>query len=121
MIDMQEIDNTIRELENGELTFDSCRKLASLYIIKDFNTEKPVQETEVIKELNDILPRYRIYCDVKRQYELGNTIKENIIKETRLVCKEISEFLITLYANTNTQEERNELKNLIQTINKQWQ
>ena len=35
MLNIAEIENTIQELENGNTTFDSCIKLASLYIVRE--------------------------------------------------------------------------------------
>ena len=48
-MNVSEITNTIIELENGDTTFASCEKLASLYIVRDH-----LSTDEVITEYNDI-------------------------------------------------------------------
>ena len=73
MLDMNEIYNTIEDLENENLTFDICTKLASLYILREYN--KPADE--VITEYNDILPSYRKFCDIKRGYQLSEISLHN--------------------------------------------
>ena len=35
MLNLQEIENTIEELEQGATTFDTCLKLSALYIVRD--------------------------------------------------------------------------------------
>ena len=35
MLNLHEIEQAIRELENSSMTYNSCMKLASLYIIRD--------------------------------------------------------------------------------------
>ena len=110
MLELDEINNTITELENGPTTFDSCIKLASLYIVLEHFTGKqddpPDACTMVKKELSDILPHYEAYCDIKRKYQLGQIGKEQVIRSIQVVCKEISEFITTLYNHTDMPEER---------------
>lgn len=115
MLDMQEIDNTIEQLENGTTTFDNCLKLASLYIVrehlKDANlTAVHHPETgdndEVVKELNDIFPQYHEYIETKRMYQLKQTTEEAVLQKLGYVCKELEEFVSTLYSSTESPEER---------------
>ena len=101
MLDIQQITDTISELEQGDTTFDNCIKLASLYMVRD-NYPTDV----IVEELDDILPQYKRYCDIKKEYQLGNTSKDNVIVAMDKVCKEIKEFLNTLYSYTDIQEER---------------
>ena len=119
-MDLYLIDSTIDELEQGETTFANCEKLASLYIIKEhFKQYPPVLRglyDEIEDELNDIAPQYRTYCEIKREYQLGKTTKEAVIKSIKGVCKEIEEFLQLLYSNTDMPEEREQLKLLINKI-----
>ena len=35
MINLREVEETIKDLENGAATYNNCMKLASLYIIRD--------------------------------------------------------------------------------------
>ena len=113
MLDLQMIDNTIEELENGDTNFMNCQKLASLYIIKQFN-QQPTHEVET--ELNDILPSYRQYQEVKRHYQLGEVSDIQIINSLNAVCKEISEFLHILYSSTDTQIERDTIVSMIKKL-----
>lgn len=119
-MDLYLIDSTIDELEQGETTFANCEKLASLYIIKEHFKQYPLVlrglYDEVEDELNDIAPQYKSYCEIKREYQLGKTTKEAVIKSIKGVCKEIEEFLQILYSNTDMPEEREQLKLCINKI-----
>ena len=109
MLDIEEIHNTIAELENGPTTFDTCLKLASLYIVRDrFKVELSNTEpvNNVRKELSDILPHYETYCDTKRKYQLGQIGQDQVKMSIQVVCKEILEFITTLYNSTDMPEER---------------
>lgn len=47
MLDMKEIDAEIKKLENCNLTYSVCQKLANMYIIKDhWEARKPVVTEE---------------------------------------------------------------------------
>ena len=65
------------------------------------------------RELNDILHQYREYCAVKRQYQLGRATDELVVASMRLVCKEVKEFLLILYQNTDTKIERNMIRRML--------
>lgn len=119
-MDMYMIDSTIDELEQSETNFSNCDKLAMLYIIKDhYKKYPPVSRglyDEVEEELNDIAPQYKKYCELKRDYQLGNIQKDAVLHSLKLVTIEIKEFITILYNNTDMKEERDELKNMITTI-----
>ena len=107
-MNVSEITNTIIELENGDTTFASCEKLASLYIVRDH-----LSADEVIAEYNDILPSDRDYCIDKAEYQKGNKTKEFIVSSINNVCKETNEFLFRLYCNTDMTEERIVIKDML--------
>ena len=111
MLDIQQITDTINELEQGDTTFDNCIKLSSLYIVRD-----NFKSDETTNELDDILPQYRKYCEVKREYQLGNTSKDNVIVAMDRVCKEITEFINSLYSHTDMQEERDLLSSYLKSV-----
>lgn len=119
-MDMYMIDSTIDELEQSETNFSNCDKLAMLYIIKDhYKKYPPVSRglyDEVEEELNDIAPQYKKYCELKRDYQLGNIQKDAVLHSLKLVTIEIKEFITILYNNTDMKEERDELKSMINTI-----
>lgn len=124
MLDMQEIENTITELENSSTTFDTCMKLASLYIIKQHHgggylpavTSESAMNNQVEKEIQDILPSYQNYCRVKRDYQMHLLPKESVEYCMKDVCREIQEFVQLLYSSTDIPEERDILKQTVEHI-----
>lgn len=114
MLDLEEIDKTIQELENGETNFGTCQKLSYLYIVREHLTEN----NAVIAEYNDILPSYSKYCEIKRRFQL-NELPDTAIQPAILaVCKEVKEFLLILYNNTDTENERELLQEMLNsTVN----
>lgn len=106
-MDLREITDTIEELENGDTTFDSCIKLSALYNVRD----KLKSDTE--KELNDILPQFRMYVAVKRKYQLRELTKEDLIFAMKSMCRDVEEFISTLYQNTELEEERELIKTML--------
>lgn len=107
MLDLTEIKNTIEELENAPTTFANCQKLVSLYIVLNhINTQEKQNEDTVIQEYSDILPAYTEFCKIKKQYQLNQTSIETVTTGIKDVCKEIYEFLQTLYNNSDIAEER---------------
>ena len=122
MLNLEEINNTIEQLENGDTTFDACIKLASLYTVKEHISNNTIKSVDnVIDELNDILPAYTYYKEVKREYQLGNASETAIIKQINSVCKEISEFISTLYSGTDMLEERNIIIFMLSELAKRYQ
>ena len=113
MLDLTEIKNTIDELENGATTFDNCLKLASLYIVQNEHTKRQAETEPVEVELSDILPQYKTYCRIKRKYQLHEASEDAVQSAMKEVCKEIYEFVHTLYSSTDMQAERDSIKNLI--------
>lgn len=114
MINLNEIENTIKELEEGQTTFANCQKLANLYIVKEhLQPTKYTEKNTVIKEYNDILPMYSKYCDIKRKYQMKELTEEALTEAIQKVSREIKEFIKTLYANVETQNEKQILTNMI--------
>lgn len=116
MLDIELIDSTIHELEEEETNFANCQKLASLYTVKKFYEEEHPTQQKVEVELNDILPQYRKYCEVKRHYQLKEATDQQVLDSLKEVCKEIREFFHTLYSSTDMQEEREQLDMLIKSL-----
>lgn len=114
MLNLNDINETIKDLEtNASTTFDTCNKLASLYIVRN-NMQNVVDDTE--KELSDILPRYKSYCEIKKDYQLGRTTEQAVYKAMDEVGREIKEFIHILYSNTDTKAERQILKETINEL-----
>lgn len=121
MLNLDEIQNTIEELENGATTFENCRNLASLYIVDKIYRERHEKQTnavsdDVATELGDILPQYHLYCEVKRKYQLHELTREAVVLAISDVCIEIKEFIQSLYSHTDMPEERDQLKKLVKDL-----
>lgn len=111
MLDMQEVSNTIQELEQGPTTFENCRKLAVLYIVQQHykkanSADCSGLQDEIVTEYKDILPSYTKYCEAKKKFQLLEVPKEKVLHDLEGLCKEIQEFLYLLYTNTDSPEER---------------
>ena len=118
MLNLEEINNTIEQLENGDTTFDNCIKLASLYIVRD-NLQKSIKSLDndvIIQEYNDILPEYKKYADIKRKYQLGELSEKAVQRSVKELCTEIEEFIHILYSSTNTIEERQCIVNMCESL-----
>lgn len=117
-MDINAIIDNIEELENASTTVDNVKELASLYIVrKNYkNGNLPEYHNKSTKELEDILPQYSKYIEIKRQYQLGNVSEQAVRKAIRRVCKEIFEFINTLYSCTDMKDERDCIRNLISTL-----
>lgn len=113
------INNAIEALQTQETTVNSVQELAALYIVKDHleNAEKTANSA-VENELHDILPAYRKYCDIKRKFQLGESVEKAVESSISMLCKEIDEFIHKLYSNTDTSIERRHIKNLISDLNR---
>ena len=111
MLDLALIENTIQELENSDTTFNNCEKLASLYIVREHLQDANLtvvnkSEKEIIDELNDILPSYSMYCKKKREYQMNKLGADVVLQSLQEICREILEFIHTLYSGTDMPEER---------------
>lgn len=113
MIDLNEVNNTIVELQRGETTFDSCQKLASLFIVRDY-----LNSDGVITEYHDILPSYSKYVDCKRKYQLNLDSIEHVENAFRTLLQEIYEFLDILYVSTENTQERAFIMSTIERFKK---
>lgn len=109
-MDIKEINELIQELENSDTTYTNAMDLASLYTVRD-------NINEVAEELDDILPSYNIYCTLKRKYQMHEISLPPVTQQLNRVCEEIIELILTMYSNTDTPEEREILKNMINKIN----
>ena len=125
MLNLDQINDTIAELENSATTFDTCLKLASLYIVREHQnnvvetkvpSESPAQIDQVESELADVLPYYRKYCEVKRAWQMQNADQEHVIQGMERVCNEIREFVQTLYSGTSSSSERLCIKEMCSSL-----
>lgn len=115
MMNISTINELIDELENGETSLSNVRNLSALYNVRAYLLgSKKFDRTA--KELNDILPSYLNYIDVKRRYQLKKITETGVLLQLGNVCKEINEFIHTLYSGTDTPEERKVIKDLINSF-----
>ena len=116
-MNLKEVNEAINELLNGPLTLSNARNLSALIVVQSYLQNAVQSKPDSLEqELNDILPRYKEYCEVKRDYQLGKIPKDDIIISMRRVCKEVNEFLLSLYENTETAEERTMLKTMLKDV-----
>ncbi len=116
-MNIEEIKSSIEELEKDDLTLSNVRNLASLYIIYN-NLEKSVRsqieasesilnnKNSIENELNDILPAYTRYKNVKIQYQLHQLPDDALVPAMKLLVQELEEFILILYNNTHLRKER---------------
>ena len=107
MLDLQDVNSSIKALENGDTTYENCEKLASLYIIRQyFNKPLKSNGNAMENEYKDILPQYHKYIELKRRYQLGEVNEKAVENSIKKVCTEIVEFLRTFYQCIDTPQER---------------
>ena len=119
MLDINEINGTIKQLEDGETTFSNCNKLAVLYTVRDYMTGKsaaPELSNEVTEELSDILPCYKTYHEAKEKYRLREIAEQPVIVAMNQLCREIKEFMLSLYKGADTDDEKNQLKQMVKEV-----
>lgn len=114
MLNVAEINNTIDELEHGSTTFDTCNKLASLYIVREHIGKRDMVE----QEYQDILPQYRRYVAIKKQYQKGELSEKSVEDSINLVCRELQEFIQTMYSCTDMEVERNAIFTMVEQLQK---
>lgn len=115
-MNLSSINDMIDELEQSETSLSNIRNLSALYTVKNNLLNNTTYNDKTTKELNDILPSYIKYIDIKRKYQMGEAQKESITTYLYSVCSEIREFIQTLYSGTDTQEERTTLKQMVKEL-----
>lgn len=111
-MDINIINALIDDLENSEISLSNVRNLSALYNVKT-HVLGSNKFDQTAKELNDILPSYLNYIDTKRKYQLKEITELNVLLQLGNVCKEIKDFIQTLYTGTDTPEERKIINDLI--------
>ena len=115
MMDISTINDLIDELENGETSLSNIRNLSALYNVKTHLLGSNRYDSTA-KELNDIFPSYLQYVETKRKYQLNEVTDETIYVDMKELCKEIKEFIQILYSSTDTEKERDLIKQMIKEI-----
>ena len=113
-MDIDIIEQNIQDLENADTSFCNVEELAMLYIVQDHLKNR--LQTQIEDELDDILPVYKKYIDVKQKFQLNQVDDTAVLHYFSLVCQEIKEFLLTLYSGTSTLKERKQLYKMLTEI-----
>ena len=108
MITKKDIYASIRYYEQETPTIDNCKILASLYTCLDHMDAEEGEE-----ELTDIIPAYRKYAEVKRKYQLHEVAEVELLRAAKIVCIETTEFLSMLYSGSDTEEERELIRDIV--------
>lgn len=109
------INDLIDELEQSDVSLSNVRNLSALYIVKNHLVGN-VKFDEVSAELNDILPSYIKYIEIKRKYQLHETTEDVLYINMKELCREIKEFIRALYSGTDTPKEREMIKQMIKEV-----
>ena len=109
------INNLIDELEQGDTSLSNVRNLSALYNVKNHILGTSNYDTTT-KELSDILPSYLQYINVKRRYQLREVTEDAVYINMKQLCKEIKEFIQTLYSCTDTPKERELIKQTVKEM-----
>ena len=95
MLDIKEIEEAIQELEQGEATYTSCSKLASLYIVRDKLGEKVdlVPESNIDEQIADIQSLFVTYMRDRNITNLNNMLDSTykMISELYHTCSDLNE------------------------------
>lgn len=121
MVDITTIEDTLEELVNdAPTTFETCEKIAHLTITRDLLKSRLNRTREgserVLNELHDILPSYNKYVDTKKRYQKYEVVEQMVVIAMQNLCDEIADFIITLYRNTESAEEREAIETMIDEI-----
>ena len=114
-MDITVINNMIDELEQSEPSLSNVRNLSALYNVRS-NLLGTTRFDKTTKELSDILPSYLQYIDIKRKYQLHEVSDEALYLNMKELCREIQEFIRALYSGSDTQKERDMLRQLIKDM-----
>lgn len=112
---LSQIEEAIEALKSEELTAESAYKLAALYIIRDnisTNNHSYSQEGDE----TSLLPYYSKYSNAKRRYQLNLTTESEVLCTIKFACKELSDFIDTIYSNTDMNKERICIKSTIRAL-----
>jgi hypothetical protein len=116
MFTVDELNNIISDVENNLQTYTDCQKLADLYIIRNELFSHNDVADITAKEFNDILPKFRSYCMIKKKYQLNELPIDTVIHSMEDVCKELFEFITTLYSCTESKQERDCIISMLQEL-----
>lgn len=100
----------VREAERLGMLFSAHNCLVELldknndYVIERKPVDKNVDQ--VTNELNDIMPALKEYQNAKADFQQHKITQEGVNHHLKRLVVEINEFLVMLYSNTTSPEER---------------
>lgn len=108
----------IGEMRNREPSAQNMRDIALLelwLVSKDVEGKvaPEIATPQSAKETKDILPSYSIYVETKRKFQLKEATQEKLIYTLKSLSEELKELIKSIYRNTETQEERNIIKDIL--------
>lgn len=108
----------LREMRSREPSAQNMRDVALLEIWLAMNAE-PEQVERIIEptpQSKPLLPAFQKYVDAKAQYQNKDTTKDKVLETLGAVSREIKNLILTLYNNTDMQEERDLLDKFFKSI-----
>lgn len=110
MLDLEIIEDTIHELEQEPISYDTCNRLASLYICREINKNGNMRMVDTsndsIREEDCLFTSYNKYVDTKRRYQEYEIVDRLLICAMSNLCDDLLDFIAQLYHNTETEAER---------------
>jgi hypothetical protein len=120
-MDIIAINEAIETLENSDTNFENVSELASLYICRaNLQNLSNRQIERVEDELEDILPYYTKYREIKTRYQLNQTTEGEVILGIKNVCREIQQFIDTIYSGTDMNKERICINKMIEQMHEKY-
>lgn len=116
-MNLTDVEETIKTLENSDNSLHNARNLASLYIIQDrMKSRAQAKMDNVESELQDVLPQYKEYKDIKKKFQMRLLPQTAVQRSMKVLCTEIKEFLLILYNNSDMQEERDCIQDMLKEV-----
>lgn len=116
MMNLETINELIDDLEQSDTSLSNVRNLSALYNVKSHILGTKNYDV-ITKELSDILPSYLLYINLKKRYQLHEISEEGVYNSMKDLCKEIKEFIQTLFSGTDTDQERTLIKSFVKELN----
>lgn len=116
MLNFQDIQETIEKLEQSPTNLPNCEKLACLYIVRDHMKQSENISHENVSETHPVLPNYKEYCTKKQYYQKRQITKQETLPCIRGVCNDLKEFAKMLVENSDSEDERMELRKTFKEI-----
>lgn len=116
-MDIIAIEDAIQDLESADTTVDNITELSRLYIVHEHLKNKmPPMVDGLDKELQDIIPSYKKYCNYKEKFQRKEIADELVVDSLSCVLTEISDLLKVVYQNTDLYKERKLMQSFLDKL-----